>query len=123
MEFHLEVKQTDTGRITFKKFSRHPTEDPDQFLSDFAAYCTFSRIADTDSRKVAVFQLHLQRPAQSWFCCLDDDEKGNWETLKDTFELNYCVAVLLVETEQFNNLKLLPTHQIEDYFSSDRKRI
>ncbi|MCG8047544.1 MAG: hypothetical protein N0E48_18270 [Candidatus Thiodiazotropha endolucinida] len=110
----------DTGRISLRKYSGYPSEDPDQFLSDFTAYCTFSRISGTDNRKVAAFQLHLQGPAQTWFCCLDEDVKGDWETLKDAFEQQYCVAnnppVLLVETEQFNNLKLQPNHQIEDYF-------
>ena len=36
------------------------------------------------------------------------------------FELNYCVEntpVLLVETEQFLNLKLLPHLHLEDYYS------
>ena len=58
----------DTGGISLGKFSGYPSEDPDQFLSDFAAYCTFMR-------KVAAFQLHLQGPAQTWFCCLDEDKK------------------------------------------------
>ena len=79
------------------------------------------RITDTDNRKVAGFQLHLQGPAQTWFCCLDADEKGGLESLHDAFETKYCVAnnppVLLVETEQFNSLGLLPAQQIEDYFS------
>ena len=67
----------DTGRISLRKFYGHPSEDPDQFLPDFAAYCTFMRITDMDNRKVAAFQLHLQGPAQTWFCYLDEDEKGD----------------------------------------------
>ena len=88
------------------------------------------RITDTDNRKVAAFQLHLQGLAQTWFCCLDEDEKGDWESLHDAFETKYCVAnnppVLLVETEKFNSLRFLPAQQIEDYFSKiieKRKKI
>ena len=45
----------DTGRITLRKFSGYPSEDPDQFILDFEAYCTFARIVNADSRKVAAF--------------------------------------------------------------------
>ena len=111
----------DTGRISLRKFSGYPTEDPDQFISDFEAYCVFSRLNNHDQRKVAAFQLHLQGPAQTWFCCLDDDDKTDWDTLKDAFELKYSsqnnTPVLLVEAEQFSQLRLLPTQQIEDYYS------
>lgn len=110
----------DTGRITLRKFSGYPTEDPDRFLSDFEAYCVFSRIEGQNARKVAAFQLHLQGPAQTWFCCLDDDVKNDWEVLKDLFEIKYGAEnntpVLLVEAEQFNKLQLLSTQQIEDYY-------
>ena len=111
----------DTGRITLRKFSGYPSEDPDQFILDFEAYCTFARIVNADSRKVAAFQLHLQGPAQTWFCCLDEDERGDWDSVKTSFQEKYCIEnnppVLLVETEQFNSLRLLPSQQIEDYFS------
>ena len=29
----------DTRRISLRKFSGYPTEDPNQFISDFEAYC------------------------------------------------------------------------------------
>ena len=69
---------------------------------------------------MAAFQLHLQGPANTWYSCLSEDDKGDWDNLVTVFELNYCVEntpVLLVETEQFSNLKLLPHQQLEDYYS------
>ena len=50
-----------TGQIKLQKFSGYPTEDPERFLSDFCAYCTFN---DDDPRKLAAFQLHLEGPAR-----------------------------------------------------------
>ena len=115
------AEPADTARIALRKFSGYPTEDPAKFLSDFEAYCKISRITDTDGRKVAAFQLHLQGPANTWYSCLDEDDKADWDNLVAAFELNYCAEnntpVLLVETEQFTNLKLLPHQQIEDYYS------
>ena len=111
----------DTGRIALRKFYGYPSEDPDQFLLDFEAYCTFSRIVNDDCRKVAAFQLHLQGPAQTWFCCLDAEERCSWESVKTSFQDKYCIEnnppVLLVETEQFSSLHLSQSQQIEDYFS------
>lgn len=109
------------GRINLRKFSGYPTQDPERFLSDFGAYCVFNRITEVDNRKVAAFQLHLDGPAQIWFRCLDDDDKSSWDAVYDAFQQKYSSEnnkpVLLVETEQFQNLKLLPSQEIEEYFS------
>ena len=113
-------EEGNSSRISLRKFSGYPTEDPVRFLSDCDAYCKLSRINDTDGRRVAAFQLHLQGPANTWYSCLSEDDKGDWDNLVAAFELNYCVEntpVLLVETEQFSNLKLLPHQQLEDYYS------
>ena len=99
-------EDSNSSRISLPKFSGYPTEDPVRFLSDFDAYCKLSRINNTDGRRVAAFQLHLQGPANN--------------NLVAAFELNYCVEnkpVLFVETEQFSNLKLLPHQQLEDYYN------
>ena len=69
---------------------------------------------------MATFQLHLQVPASTWYNCLSEDHKDDWDNLVAAFELNYCVEntpVLIVETQQFSNLKLLPYQQLEDYYS------
>ena len=113
-------EEGNSSRISLRKFSGYPTEDPVRFLSDFNAYCKLSRINDTDGRRVAAFQLHLQGPANTRYSCLSEDDKADWDNLVAAFELNYCVEntpVLLVETEQFSNLKLLPHQQLEDYYS------
>ena len=63
-----------------------------------------------DGQKVAAFQLHLQRPANTWYSYLSKDNKGDWDNLVAQFELKYCVentSILLVVTEQFSNLKRL----------------
>ena len=74
-----------------------------------------------DSRKVVAFQLHLQGPAQTRFCCLDADERCSWESVKRAFQDKYCIEnnppVLLVEMEQFNSLHYSKSQQIEHYFS------
>ena len=110
-----------TGQIKLQKFSGYPTEDPERFLSDFCAYCTFNRINDDDPRKLAAFQLHLEGPAQVWFTCLEDDSKSSWEYTANAFKVKHMNTdnkpVLLVETEQFQSLTLLPNQQIEDYYS------
>ena len=65
--------QVDSARIALRKFSGYPMEDPERCLSDFEAYCKISRINNTDGRKVAAFQLHLQGPANTWFNCLEEE--------------------------------------------------
>lgn len=117
----LPIEDMATGRITLRKFSGYPTEEPERFVSDFNAYCVFNRITDDDPRRVAAFQLHLEGPAQTWFTCLDEEDKSCWETILGYFNAKYSSTdnkpVLLVETEQFLNIRLQPTQQIEDYFS------
>ena len=58
-------------------------------------------ITDTDGRKVSAFQFHLQGPANTWFSCLEEDDKADWDNLVAAFELSYCVennkSVLLVD--------------------------
>ena len=108
------------SRNSSPKFSGYPTEDPVRFLSDFDAYCKLCRINNTDGWRAAAFQLHLQGPANTWYSCLSEDDKDDWDNLMAAFELNYCVEntpVLLVETEQFSNLKLLPHQQLEDSYN------
>ncbi|MES9971179.1 MAG: hypothetical protein ABW092_14180 [Candidatus Thiodiazotropha sp.] len=110
-----------TGRVTLRKFSGYPTQDPERFISDFGAYCVFHRLQDSDPRRVAAFQLHLDGPAQTWFSCLDDDVKTSWDSINEAFQLKYSSSdnkpVLLVETELFLNLRLLPGQQLDDYYS------
>ena len=113
-------EDSNSSRISLRKFPGYPTEDPVRFLSDFDAYCKLSRINNTDGRRVAAFQLHLQGSANTWYSCLGEDDEGDWDNLVAAFELNYCVdntPVLLAETEQFSNLKLWPYQQLEDYYS------
>ena len=63
-------------------FSEYPTEDPGRFLSDFEAYCN-----NTDEWKLAAFQLNLIGPANTWYGCLDDDDKADWDNLAAAFNL------------------------------------
>ena len=74
-------------------------------LSDLDVYCKLFRINNTDGRRVAAFQLHLQGPASTCYSCLSEDDKNDCDNLVAAFDLNYCVEntpVLLVETEQFS---------------------
>lgn len=109
------------GKVSLAKFSGYPTEDAERFLSNFSAYCLFNKINVQDPRTVAAFQLHLQGPALTWFTCLTDTEKADWASVKQLYRAKYLAEnnkpMLLVETEQFLNLRLLPHQQIEDYFS------
>ena len=69
---------------------------------------------------MAAFQLHFQGPANTWYSCLSEDDKDDLENLVVAFELAYFVEntpVLLVEAEQFSNLKMLPHQHIEGYYS------
>lgn len=110
-----------TSKVSLAKFSGYPTEDAERFLSNFSAYCLFNRINVQDPRTVAAFQLHLQGPALTWFTCLKDTEKADWASVEQLYRAKYLAEnnkpMLLVETEQFLNLRLLPHQQIEDYFS------
>lgn len=105
-------------RITLRKFSGCPTQDPDRFILDFGAYC--NHISDRDNRKIAASQLHLNSPAQTWFCCLNDAAKSSWKILYDAFQNKYSSgdnnSVLLVDTHQFHNLRSIFAHEIEDFY-------
>lgn len=110
-----------SGKVSLAKFSGYPTEDAERFLSNFSAYCLFNKINAQDPRTVAAFQLHLQGPALTWFTCLDNTEKTDWDSVQKLYREKYLAEnnkpMLLVETELFLNLRLLPHQQLEDYFS------
>ena len=74
-------EDSDNSRISLQKFSGYPTEDPVRFLSDYDAYCKLSRINNTDGRRVAAFQLHLQGLANTLYSCLSADDKEDWDNL------------------------------------------
>ena len=109
------------NRIPSERFSGYPAEDAERFLSNFKAYASFSNLETYDRRQAASFQLHLERPAQSWFASLENDITCHWDSLCGAFRQKYISSdnrpILLVETEHFMNLRLLPHQQIENYYS------
>ena len=95
--------------------------DAERFMSNLLAYSVLNCIETNDFRKVAAFQLHLDGPAQSWFVCLDDNNKNTSESVSAAFKDKYLSEnnkpIIVMEMEQFLSLHLLPHHHIEDYFS------
>jgi len=106
-------------KLHVKRFSGYTTDDAEQFLSDFEAYVIFTKLDLNEQRRIAAFQLHLCGPAQVWYSSLDSAYKLRWDTVLQKFKEEYHLnkPVLLVETEIFQNVRLLNGQQLEDYFS------
>ena len=106
-----------TGRITLKLFFGYPSEDQYQFLYH-SLCCLLYNLKNNRYRQSESRGFPSTGFGANLFCCLEDDKKGDWETLQDAFEIKYCVVnnplVLLAESEQLKNLKLPPAHQIKD---------
>ena len=88
-------------------------------------YSVFNKLTD-DARTVAAFQLHLTGPALTWFINLDSAICRKWDFVERAFKTKFVTVntpVLLVETEMFQNLRLIPGERLEDYFSAILERI
>lgn len=106
------------AKINCQTFAGYPHENPTKFMSEFKSYSTFLRLSDDEERQIAAFHLHLKGPALTWFETLPN--KQSWLHIKlaftDRYEKFDCSnPSLLVETENFNSLTLLPGQPLEDF--------
>ena len=105
-------------KLHVKRFSGYTIDDAKQLLSDFEAYVVFTKLDLKEQRRIAAFQLYLCGPTQVWYSSLDSAYKLRWDTVLQMFKEEYHLnkPVLLVETEIFQNLRLLNGQQLENYF-------
>ena len=105
--------------VTCRKFSGYPQDNGQKFLKEFESYATLHDL-DEDGKKEAAFHLHLQGPALTWFNTVDSN--SSWENLRAKFADKYINfswqhPSVVIESELFQNLRLLPGQHIEDYYS------
>jgi hypothetical protein len=102
-----------------RKFAGYPKENGSKFLREFESFCQLHDI-DSDVRKqLALFHLHWEGPALSWFNGLSPDL--TWRTIKRLFSEKYVTIgwehpSMVVESETFHNMQLAPSQEIEDFF-------
>ena len=110
------------AKLEIRKFSGLATENAVTFLNEFKSYATLHKIDENEdqSRKIAAFHLHLAGPALTWYSSLDDEQTDTWEHLEAAFKARYTLdnaPSLLVESEVFNSMVLLPGQPIEEFQS------
>jgi hypothetical protein len=73
---------------TCRKLSGYPEENGAKFPREFESFSTLHELnEDDEARKLAIFYLHLQGPALTWYSTLN--HKTDWETLRDLFTDKY----------------------------------
>ena len=102
-----------------RKFSCYPQDNGRKFLREFESFATLHDLDEEESRKIAAFHLHLQCPALTWFFTLPCEI--SWESLRQQFTDKYINfgwqhPSVVIESELFQNLLLLPGQDIEDFF-------
>ena len=106
---------------TCKKFSGYPNENGSKFLKEFESFVTLHELdqEDDDSKILAAFHLHLQGPALTWHNGLTSGL--NWNAVKGRFTAKYVKfdwehPSVVIENQLFNNMKLHPGQEIEDFY-------
>lgn len=116
---HKKSKLKMEKLVTCRKFSGYPQDNGQKFLKEFESYATLYDL-DEDGKKEAAFHLHLQGPALTWFNTVDSN--SSWKNLRAKFADKYINfswqhPSVVIESELFQNLRLLPGQHIEDYYS------
>ena len=106
-----------------RKFSGYSQDNASKFLSEFQSFATLHGLDNSPERKVAAFHLHLQGPALQWFDSLESVLKSSWDNLEPCFrkkylELGWQSSTVMLESELFQKMSLLPGQSLEDYYSS-----
>ena len=101
-----------------RKFSGYPKDNGEKFLKEFESFATLHDLDLDEGRKIAAFHLHLQGPALTWYNTLSCD---NWKSLRKQFSDKYVDfgwqhPSVVIESELFQNLSLLPGQDVEDFF-------
>lgn len=101
------------------KFSGYPKDNGQKFLREFESFATLHDLDDDEGRKIAAFHLHLQGPALTWFNTIESEL--SWDNIRKLFNDKYINfgwqhPSVVVESELFQNLSLLPRQDIEDFF-------
>ena len=104
---------------TCRKFSGYPKDNGQKFLREFESFATLHDLDYDEGRKIAAFHLHLQGPALTWYHTLSDDI--TWKSLRKQFIAKYIDfgwqhPSVVIESELFQNLSLLPGQDVEDFF-------
>lgn len=107
-----------------RKFAGYPKDSGSKFLREFDSFCNLHDI-DVDGRKqLASFHLHLEGPALAWFNGLSPDL--TWRTIRKLFidkyvRIGWEHPSVVIESETFHNMELVPSQEIEDYCQVQEK--
>ena len=112
-----------TMDIKISKFRGLSSEDASKFMQDFESLATLHGIdePDSDHRKVAAFHLYLEGPALQWYNTLTSLDKMYFASVKAAFTKQYIDTGatfnphLLAESEVFQNIRLAPGQNIEEF--------
>lgn len=103
-----------------RKFGGYPHENGLVFLREFESFAILHHITpDENERKIAAFHLQLTGPALTWFNSLNSEHKLLWNKFEELFRSNYVQfdwqsPTVMLENENFEQLKLSPGQAIED---------
>lgn len=105
--------------ISCQKFSGYPHENGERFLNEFNSYATLINVHYDSARKIAALHLHLNGPALTWFNNLDTESKQSWDELMTLFKARFVKLdnpSMMMASEAFQTLTLLPGQPVEDYY-------
>ena len=104
-----------------RKFSGYSHDNASKFLSEFESFATLYGL--DSQKKLAAFHLHLKGPALQWYDGLDSETTESWVDLLASFQdqyikLGWQSSTVMLESELFQKMSLLPGQTIEDYHSN-----
>ena len=118
LESH-ETKKLST--IQPKTFSGRVDENPRNFMSHFEAYAKLTSLEGEN--KCLTFGLMLQDVALCWYESLSDDEKKDFDVLKQKFTDTYMSkSKNWIYTQDLEGRKLMPGERAEAYITGIIKR-
>ena len=122
---HSKTRQTRNmaDNIRIEKFSGLTLSNvsPSNFLASLDSYIVLNNLT-TDKQKIAVFHLHLEGEALSWFNFLEETEKSSWAKINDAFQSRFVEhnrlnnPDIVIATQMFSSLCLQPAQSISDYY-------
>ena len=117
-----DFKSTKMERLAkCQEFHGYPQDNANKFLAEFESFATLHDLSDFSDRKLAAFHLHLRGPALTWYNSLSEESRNSWQSVRVLFREKYINfsahgASVLMHSEIFQNLTLLPGQSIEDFF-------
>ncbi|CAA0809015.1 Unknown protein, partial [Striga hermonthica] len=119
---NFELKPSYISMVQNNQFGGHPTEDPNQHLTQFLQICDLVKYngVSEDAIRLRLFPFSLRDKARSWLSMISDGSIKTWEELNQKFLLKYFPPSksmqLKSEITQFKQQDSEPLYEAWDRF-------